>query len=76
MHVACMIERNLRGEVLPYKYLEEKKKQSRQLFSVIQKAMLSVEEMWAKEVPETEIAYLAEIIEKVPQRKKRVDYGN
>lgn len=76
VHVACMIERNLRGEVLPYKYLEEKKKQSRHLFSVIQKALFSVEEMWAKEVPETEIAYLAEIIEKVPQRKKRVDYGD
>lgn len=76
VHTACMLERNLKNETLPYRYLEEKKQSSTALFEKIKEAMAPMEEMWSKAVPDTEIAYLVEMIENIPRTEVGDDDEN
>ena len=62
VHLACMAERLLRGEALPYKFLEEKRKAHAEQFLKMKEALAPLEMTWNLEIPQTEIAYLVEII--------------
>lgn len=73
VHTACMIERNLKNEALPYRYLEEKKQSRTALFEILKNILAPIEEMWSKEIPDTEIAYLVEIVENIPRMEAGID---
>ena len=62
VHSSCMLERLLQHEVMPYPHLEEKKAEYGPLFSLLKEAFQEVETVLQLEVPETELAYLVEIL--------------
>lgn len=61
-HCSCMIERVIQNQSLPYKDLDFLKKTHHKLFLVIKKHFEVVEEVFGINVPDSELAYVVEII--------------
>jgi transcriptional regulator with AAA-type ATPase domain/mannose/fructose-specific phosphotransferase system component IIA len=62
-HGTFMIERAIKKEPLPYKKIDEVKKTRNDIFTEIKNKFLIVEETFAITIPDTEIAYILEIID-------------
>lgn len=62
IHVACMVERILRKEVLPYNNVERYEESHQIEFQAISKALKTIEKMFRVEVPSTEKAYIVELL--------------
>ncbi|ADL08635.1 sigma-54-dependent transcriptional regulator [Thermosediminibacter oceani] len=61
-HCSCMIERIIRGESLPYRNLDHIKNDQSVKFELIKKHFEIVEEVFGISIPDTEIAYIVEMI--------------
>ena len=62
IHVACMIERLLKKEVLPYHELDSLKQKYNKAFEIIYKKLKILEESFQLLIPETEVAYIVELL--------------
>lgn len=60
-HCACMIERVLRKEPLPYKKMGNIKKAYRALFDTVQTHFALAEEIFGVRIPDMELAYVVEM---------------
>ena len=63
VHTACMLERILQGEVLPHKQAESMKEQFPEVFERLKRALFETEQTLHAAVPDSELAYLAEMLE-------------
>ncbi|MDI3311418.1 MAG: PRD domain-containing protein, partial [Thermoanaerobacterium sp.] len=61
-HCSCMIERVIQDQSLPYEDLDFLKKTHHKLFLVIKKHFEVVEEVFGINIPDSELAYVVEII--------------
>ena len=61
-HCSCMIERAIRKEPLPYDGVECNKLKKSKLFDVVNKRFKIVEEAFGINIPESEIAYIVEML--------------
>lgn len=61
-HCSCMIERVIQDQSLPYEDLDFLKKTHHKLFLVIKKHVEVVEEVFGINIPDSELAYVVEII--------------
>lgn len=61
-HCSCMIERIIRGESLPYNNLDFIKNNQSVKFELIKRHFEIVEEVFGISIPDTEIAYIVEMI--------------
>ena len=62
IHAACMLERLLRQDVLPYNDVELAKSARQELFQTAKRSVAEMEEFFHLTVPDTELAYLSEIL--------------
>lgn len=62
IHVACMIERLLRKEILPYHEVEEYERSHSEEFKAVGETLETIEKMFRIEVPFTEKAYIVELL--------------
>jgi transcriptional regulatory protein LevR/transcriptional regulator with AAA-type ATPase domain len=62
VHVAGMVERLILQKPIPYKNIKQFRKEHIELFEVVRSGIRCLEEFYGIEVPDTEIAYLAEIL--------------
>ena len=62
IHLACMLERLLRRETLPYGNVETLKDTKSEFFLQARRSVAGIEEFFHFHVPDAEIAYLAEIL--------------
>lgn len=62
VHTACMLERILQGEVLPHKQAERMKEQFPEVFERLKKALFETEQTLHVTTPDSELAYLAEML--------------
>lgn len=62
VHAACMFERILQGEILPHKQAEIMKERFPEEFEQIRRALFEAEQMMRVTVPDSELAYLVEMI--------------
>lgn len=62
VHAACMLERILQGEVLPHKQADVLKEKFPEEFERIRRALFEAEQMLHITVPDSEAAYLAELL--------------
>lgn len=65
VHTACMLERILQGEVLPHKQTERMKEQFPEVFERLKKALFETEQTLHVTTPDSELAYLAELLSDV-----------
>ncbi len=62
IHVACMIERLLRREMLPYKEIDKIKVKCQKEFQIVDEVLESLEALFQIEIPDTEKAYIVELL--------------
>ncbi len=62
-HCSCMIERIIKNQPLPYKNLKNQKKIRDKVFRTVKKHFESVEEVFGIEIPDTELAYVVEMLD-------------
>lgn len=62
-HCSCMIERVIRNEALPYKKFSVIKSTKEELFKIIKNNFILVEEVFGIHIPNTELAYIVEMID-------------
>ncbi|WP_017211233.1 sigma-54-dependent transcriptional regulator [Clostridium beijerinckii] len=62
-HCSCMIERAIRNETLPYKKISQIKSAKEQLFEVIKNNFILVEEVFGIHIPNSELAYIVEMVD-------------
>lgn len=62
-HCSCMIERVIKGESLPYINLNQIKSSQNKMFNMIKKHFEIVEEVFGITIPDTELAYIIEMID-------------
>lgn len=62
IHVACMIERQIQGEILPYKDMEDILTNKKEIFLAVKEQMSIVNDVFNLKIPDTEIAYLTELL--------------
>lgn len=62
IHVACMLERLLKQDILPYNEVAAAKDAKRELFQTAKRSVKEMETFFRLEVPDTELAYLVEIL--------------
>lgn len=63
IHMACMLERLLRREILPYSDMETIKNSKREQLIAARKSVDGIEKYFNFSVPDTELAYLVEILD-------------
>jgi len=61
-HCSCMIERVIRGDSLHHNNLDFVRKQQPVLFEAVKKHFESTEEFFGISIPDTELAYVVEMI--------------
>jgi transcriptional regulatory protein LevR/transcriptional regulator with AAA-type ATPase domain len=61
LHVACMIERLIRGEILPYKDMNNLADKM-DIFEVVKKQLHTLRDLFNITIPDTEVAYVTEIL--------------
>ncbi|CUH97613.1 hypothetical protein P22_3745 [Propionispora sp. 2/2-37] len=61
-HCACMLERIIRKEPLPYNNFASVKQEKSELFQIIKERFILAEEVFGVSLPDTEIAYIVEMI--------------
>ncbi|MCR2044260.1 sigma 54-interacting transcriptional regulator [Anaerosalibacter massiliensis] len=62
-HVSCMIERLLQKESLPYKDIDNLIKSKKLMYEGIKNSLVNIEEAFGIKVPDTEIAYIIELLD-------------
>lgn len=62
IHAACMLERLLKQDFLPYNDVELAKSSRQELFQTAKRSVAEMEEFFHLTVPDTELAYLSEIL--------------
>lgn len=62
IHCGCMIERLIKGEVLPYKEVDQLIGQNSKLAQIINESFIRVNEVYGIDLPDTELAYLIELL--------------
>jgi len=62
IHVACMIERLLQNEFLPYKDIDSLIKSEEVMYKGIRSSLTNIEEVFGIEIPDTEIGYIIELL--------------
>ena len=62
-HVSCMIERLLQKESLPYKDIDNLIKSKKLMYKGIKNSLVNIEEAFGIKVPDTEIAYIIELLD-------------
>lgn len=62
-HVSCMIERLLQKESLPYKDIDNLIKSKKLMYKGIKNSLVNIEEAFGIKVPNTEIAYIIELLD-------------
>ena len=62
IHIACMAERLVRKEILPYHNINELKERHQIVFEVVGEVLKPIEEMFQIEIPVTEKAYIVELL--------------
>lgn len=62
-HCSCMIERVIRNDALPYKKFLVIKSTKGKLFEVIKNSFILVEETFGINIPDTELAYILEMVD-------------
>lgn len=62
IHVACMFERVIQREVLPYKQMTQMKQKNLEVFELVRSTLYDAEQMMHISIPDSEIAYLVEMI--------------
>ena len=65
LHCACMIERLIQKESLPYTDIENFIKLKEEKYSIVKNALIQIEEAFGINIPDTEIGYIIEIIDTV-----------
>ena len=63
IHVACMVERLLKKDVLPYQDTERLREERPEEFRIVSGALSPIEEMFQLKVPDTEKAYVVELLQ-------------